>query len=293
MAANEHKITAAGGLVIPKLASAPSSPSDGAIWYNTGSGQFEQRAGGSTVSSLTNPMTTAGDIIVGGSGGSPTRLALGASNTVATSDGSTVVYALLANANIATGAAIAYSKLNLSGSIVNADVNASAAIAYSKLNLSTSIVNADISASAAIAYSKLATLTASRVLVSDGSGIVSVSSRTSTEVDYLINAYNIAAATLTGGATSTALASLTFAHGTFNGVHVDYTVRDTSSGALRTGRLLIVSDGTLTSITENSTETADPGVVWDLNVSGGNTQVRYTTTANNKTFNAAVRRFAV
>lgn len=40
------------------------------------------------------------------------------------------------------------------------------------------LVNADVDASAAIAYSKLAALTASRVLVSDGSGFVSVSSVT-------------------------------------------------------------------------------------------------------------------
>jgi hypothetical protein len=40
--------------------------------------------------------------------------------------------------------------------IVNANIAAGAAIAYSKLNLGTSIVNADISASAAIATSKLA-----------------------------------------------------------------------------------------------------------------------------------------
>jgi hypothetical protein len=51
-----------------------------------------------------------------------------------------------------------------SGVIVNADINASAAIAYSKLSLTGSIVNADISASAAIADSKLATIsTANKV----------------------------------------------------------------------------------------------------------------------------------
>lgn len=61
----------------------------------------------------------------------------------------------IVNANIASGAAIAYSKLSLATSIVNADIAASAAIAYSKLNLATSILNADISTSAAIAYSKL------------------------------------------------------------------------------------------------------------------------------------------
>lgn len=47
------------------------------------------------------------------------------------------------------------------------------------------IVNADISASAAIAFSKMAALTAARLLVSDGSGVVSASSVTSTEAGYL------------------------------------------------------------------------------------------------------------
>jgi len=52
-------------------------------------------------------------------------------------------------------------------------------------NTITNLVNADIKASAAIAFSKMANLTASRALVSDGSGDVSVSAVTSTEVGYL------------------------------------------------------------------------------------------------------------
>jgi len=78
----------------------------------------------------------------------------------------------IVNADISTSAAIAYSKLSLTGSIVNADISASAAIAYSKLALTGSIVNADISASAAIAVSKLAALTASKVVLTDGSGVL-------------------------------------------------------------------------------------------------------------------------
>lgn len=62
----------------------------------------------------------------------------------------------IVNADIASGAAIAYSKLNLTGSILNADIVASAGIPYSKLSLGTSIVNADIAAGAAIAASKIA-----------------------------------------------------------------------------------------------------------------------------------------
>lgn len=73
----------------------------------------------------------------------------------------------------------------VAGSITNSMINASAAIAYSKLNLTGSILNADINASAAIAYSKLATLTTGRALVSDGSGFVSVSAVTSTELGYV------------------------------------------------------------------------------------------------------------
>ncbi len=47
------------------------------------------------------------------------------------------------------------------------------------------IVNADISASAAIAFSKMAALTASRALVSDGSGIIVAATTTSTEIGYV------------------------------------------------------------------------------------------------------------
>ena len=79
----------------------------------------------------------------------------------------------IVNADIDAAAAIAYSKLNLSGSIVNADINASAAIAYSKLDLSGSIVDADVDAGADIARSKLAAGTANRLVVNDGSGVMS------------------------------------------------------------------------------------------------------------------------
>jgi hypothetical protein len=66
-------------------------------------------------------------------------------------------------------------------------VNASDALQYdSKTFLfSGEIVNADISASAAIALSKLAALTTSKALVSNGSGVISVSTVTSTELGYL------------------------------------------------------------------------------------------------------------
>ncbi len=78
------------------------------------------------------------------------------------------------------------------------------------------IVNADVSSSAAIAFSKMEDLTASRALVSDGSGDVSVSAVTSTEVGYLDGvSSNIQTqldakqATITGSATTIDTESLT------------------------------------------------------------------------------------
>jgi hypothetical protein len=78
------------------------------------------------------------------------------------------------------------------------------------------IVNADINASAAIAFSKMAPLTASRALVSDGSGLVTVSAVTATELGYLSGVtsalqtqLNAKQATITGGATSITSANLT------------------------------------------------------------------------------------
>lgn len=59
----------------------------------------------------------------------------------------------IVNADVGAGAAIAYSKLALTGSIVNADVSGSAAIAYSKLALTGAILNADLAGS--IAATKL------------------------------------------------------------------------------------------------------------------------------------------
>lgn len=132
----------------------------------------------------------------------------GASNTF-----SNIAYASLTltnsivNADIAAAAAIAYSKLALTNSIVNADINSAAAIAYSKLNLSASIVNADIAAGAAIAYSKLAALTANRALQSDGSGFVSASTVTSTELGYVSGVTSAIQTQFTGKA-STALDNL-------------------------------------------------------------------------------------
>lgn len=81
----------------------------------------------------------------------------------------------IADAQISLTAAIAYSKLNLSNSIVNGDINAAAAIDYSKINVPTN----------AIALNKLAALTINRAVASDASGVLTASATTDTELGYL------------------------------------------------------------------------------------------------------------
>lgn len=78
----------------------------------------------------------------------------------------------IANASISATAAIAYSKLNLTGSLVNADVASGANIAYTKLALSNSIQNSDVNVAAAIARSKLANGTANYIVINSSGGVM-------------------------------------------------------------------------------------------------------------------------
>lgn len=79
----------------------------------------------------------------------------------------------IANASIAAGAGIVYSKLNLSASILGSDISPSAAIPYSKLTLTGSLVDADVSTSAALSRAKVAAGTASHVLINSVAGLLS------------------------------------------------------------------------------------------------------------------------
>lgn len=100
---------------------------------------------------------------------------------------------------------------NLTSALIsNANVDAAAAIAYSKLNLTGSIVDADINATAGIALTKLATMTADRALISDASGYITDSAVTATELSYVSGVTSSIQSQL-GGKASTALSNLTVA----------------------------------------------------------------------------------
>jgi hypothetical protein len=109
----------------------------------------------------------------------------------------------ITNAQINAAAAIAYSKLALTGAILNADLAGSIAysklaltgailnadlagsIAYGKLTLTGSVVNADIGAAAAIAVNKLAALSISFAVASDASGFLVSSTTTAAELAFV------------------------------------------------------------------------------------------------------------
>lgn len=69
----------------------------------------------------------------------------------------------IVNADIAVGAGISYSKLNLLSSILGSDISSGAGITYGKLSLTGSILNADIAPNAGITTSKLAQYTISGI----------------------------------------------------------------------------------------------------------------------------------
>lgn len=86
---------------------------------------------------------------------------------------------------------------------------------------------------------------------------------------------------------------LGFAHASFEGAQIDYKIKEATTNRVRAGTLYIATNGTDTSLSDTFTETGDVGVVWDLNISGANLQVRYTTTTNNKSMRCTVKRLKV
>lgn len=90
-------------------------------------------------------------------------------------------YFLIGNANIATPTLITgqvtFTSLGVSSisadTITNTHINSGAGIVYTKLNLSNSIINTDINSAAGINRSKLANGNINRIIINNGSGVLS------------------------------------------------------------------------------------------------------------------------
>lgn len=127
-----------------------------------------------------------------------TKNAAAATLTNKTIDAASNTISNISNSNISASAAIAYSKLAsmtggsiLLGNVSNVPtvtaVTGDVTISNSGVTAIASgvIVNADVNTSAAIALSKLAATTTNRALASDGSGFITVSATTATELAYV------------------------------------------------------------------------------------------------------------
>jgi hypothetical protein len=97
-------------------------------------------------------------------------------------------------------------------------------------------------------------------------------------------------ATLTASQTNTVLAALTVAHASFEGLMIDYKIKEATTSRVRIGTLYITTNGTDTSLSDSFTESGDVGTTWSLGINGANLEVKYTTTANAKTMKCVVKR---
>lgn len=95
---------------------------------------------------------TSAHILVGNGSGVATDVAMSGDVGIDNTGNTTIQSAVVTGAKIA------------SNTITNSNINSAAAIAYSKLNLTGSIVNADIATSAAIVITKIANGTANQIL---------------------------------------------------------------------------------------------------------------------------------
>lgn len=175
------------------LASDPSASVDkflGRAWYNTGTNLAKYWDGTAIrtfvntdlAQTLTNKILSGNTAVtlISGSG----TLTLNTSGTATVPNATDTLVGKATTDTLTNKTFDAEGTGNSLTNIKDSNIKAAAAIAYSKLNLTGAILNADINASAAIAYSKLASLTDARVLVSSG-GFVAASTVTTTTLGYL------------------------------------------------------------------------------------------------------------
>jgi hypothetical protein len=190
----------------------------------------------------------------------------GNADEVMITDGSGALsFGKVANANVSSSAAIDYSKLNLSNSIVNNDVNSSAAIAYSKLNLSSSIVNADVNASAAIAYSKLNLL--SSIVNADVSNSAAIAYGKLNLSNSIVNADVNASAGIDAtkiGAGSVSNTELGYVDGVTSSIQTQLDAKLSKSGGVMTGAITLSGDAVnpLEPVSKQQFDAGLNGIAW-------------------------------
>lgn len=172
-----------------------------------------------------------------------------------------------------------------------ADSNIQAQIDAIDANLASPFVtNALVSPTAAIARSKLAAGTADKVVITNGSGIMTESSVTPTELQFLAGASPLASVTLVDNTAVAAPAIAIPLANTF--CFIVYSIlRDIEYEG---GLMILLNDGAVASLTLLDGAIGVNGVTLSADVSGGNVRVLYTTsnTGDNATLKYAVLKWA-
>jgi len=182
-------------------------------------------AGGAVVPTERLRITASGGISFGDTGtnfGTSSQVLISAGNLPPS-------WGLIANANVSASAAIAYSKLALTTSIVNNDISTGAAIVYSKLSLGSSIVNTDISASAAIADTKLGTI--STALKVSNSATTATNANTALAIVARDASGNFSAGTITATLTGNVTGNTSGSSGSCTGNSATATLATTATTA--------------------------------------------------------------
>lgn len=139
------------------------------------------------------------------------------------------------------------------------------------------IVNADVSPTAAIAHSKMAALTASKVAVTDGSGVVTTANATAAEANWLVNTEALQQLALNDNQASAATID-SWAHASFDSFVIKYSLKRGTSNK-EVGTLMIATDGTNASIAQAASSLGTLGVTFSVDVSGADVRLRYVSTS--------------
>lgn len=83
------------------------------------------------------------------------------------------------------------------------------------------------------------------------------------------------AATLTANTTAVASA-FTFAHASFEGLMIEYKMKQATSNRVRVGRLMLATNGTDVDVVDTFSETGDAEITWTAAVNGANIELSYT-----------------
>jgi len=123
------------------------------------------------------------------------------------------------------------------------------------------------------------------VLVHSSGGL----QRGSSNSDFLQEEYFHSIA-LSASQTNTVIASLTFAHASYEGFEMHYKVKEATTNNVRIAKISVVTNGTNISVVETGNQTASTGVTFDAIVNGANVNIRYSSGANTATLRADVKR---